>query len=196
MKFADGINLPNPELIKAEYLIANNYLVFNANIDNLMRLVFDFLDSINLPLLFFMEIPCTAQEEQRLRKSNEDSFHYNLYYLRIDDKEVILDILNKYGEVLLHDGLTRFGLLSHELDEIFISKYKVTYIKGKNFLDYVELLENYNYTRTEEIITPWETFSKENYGTASSIKINGIDVYYVLRELNKMGMYLYKTLAD
>jgi hypothetical protein len=196
MKFADGINLPNPELIRPVYLIASNYLVFNANIDNLMRLVFDFLDTINLPLLFFMEIPCTAQEEQELRKNNEDSFHHNLYYLRIDDKEVISDILNKYGEVLLHDGLTQFGLLSHELDEIYISKYKVTYIKGNNFRDYVELLEDYDYTRTGEIITPWETFSKENYGTASSIKVNGIDVYYVLRELNKVGMYLYKTLAD
>ena len=196
MKIANGIKLPNPELIKPEYQITCNHLVFNADIDNLMRLVIDFLDKINVPIIFYMEIPCTDQEEQELRKDIEDSFHQNLYYLRIEDKEDVLSILNKYGDILLHDGLSRFGLLSYELDEIYISKYNVTYIKGKNFRNYVELLEDYNYTRTEEIITPWKTFSKENYGTASRITINGLDVYYILTELKKEGMYLFKTITE
>lgn len=196
MRIADGIKLPFPELIKPEYQVASRYLVFNADIDNLMNVVVDFLDKINPPLLFFLEIPCTAQEEQELRKSNEDPFHYQLYYLQVRDKEVIFNILNKFGAILLHDGLTQFGLLSHEHDEIYISKYKVTYIKGKNFRDYVQLLEDHHYTRTEEIITPWKTFSQENYGISSHVTMNGMDIYHILAELKKEGMYLYETFAE
>ena len=76
-------------------------------------------------VFFFIELPCTRQQEQSLRKNNTDGFHYDVYYLDGCTMPVAEALLKRYGELLVNDGICRFGFGSHESgEEIFLSQMK------------------------------------------------------------------------
>lgn len=196
MEFAKGVTIPFPEKIKPEYQMCNNFIIMNPDINNLYDLLNDFLISMKIPLVFFIELPCTIAEEDELRKSDTDAFHQNLYYLKIDDLDTCKRMLSEYKELLLHDGGVRYGFLSHNSDEIYVYRYKVTYIKGKKLKSFKPLLKKYGYKEVKNLITPPSTFSYENPGTSKKIIVNGKDVYTMRDELMEKGMYFAHTVPQ
>ena len=52
-----------------------------------------------------------------------------------------------------------------------------------------ELLERFGVTRTDRLVTAWDTFSKEHPGEAQRLEIAGQTVPDMIRELQKIGMY-------
>jgi hypothetical protein len=196
MKLAHGIKLPFPNLIKKEYEVNNNTIIFNADVDDLLDVIIDFVKSLEQPIFFFIEIPVKKEVEDKLRKKDTDPFHIDVYYWDYIDNLTLTTILKRYGELLLNDGLVRFGVGSKGREEIYVRKYKVTYILSNNIEKHQEILNQYNYVRTDNLVTPYDTFSTNNPGTAYAIKVDGFNIFDLVEMLQSKGLYYAKTVKE
>ncbi len=101
----------------------------NIGADKLRPLLESFCEGLAEPGFFLCEIPATQQEEAELRKSEDDPSHRNAYYKDGCSRQELLDLLSRYGEWLIEDGMSCFGFASHESkDEIYVGKYKIVNI--------------------------------------------------------------------
>ena len=194
---ASGVTIPFPEKIKEEFQVFENSILFNLSFEKLKPLLEEFLSQLSEPLFFVLEMPLSRQEEAELRKEDTDSFHKKICYLDGQSKNQIKAIFNKYGSLLLHDGMSQFAFYSHATkDGVYIQKYKIVRIYGNRPEKYIGLLKNYGLKQTDNLITAWDTFSHETPGEVQRVEIDGIDMYDVRNALLEMGMYVAKIVKD
>lgn len=196
-RFAEAVSVPFPKKIKEGYEKTPNGLKCNISYERLEPLLLDFISMLTEPLFLVISIQLNELEEKKLRKNQTDPFHDEVLYLDGCSKEDILKIWNDYGEILLKDGMSQFGVASHETgDEMFIKKYKIVDIYSKESEKYVDLLKQYDINETEPLLTVWKTFSRQNPGMCKRVTINNMDVYEVVEELKKIGMYSAKLVES
>lgn len=189
-RFAEAVSVPFPRKIKEGYEKTQNGFQCNISYEKLEPFLLDFISMLTKPLFLVISIPLNVFEEKKLRKNEADSFHDEVLYLDGCSKADIFKIWNDYGEILLKDGMSQFGVASHVTgDEMFIKKYKIIDIYSKEAEKYINLLRQYGVDKTEPLLTVWKTFSKQNPGMCKRVTINNRDVYEVVEELKKIGMY-------
>ncbi len=142
------------------------------------------------PAFFFIELPCDAEEEKKLGGGKP---HYKLYYLDNCTKNVISALVSEYGDMLVNDGLVRFGFGGNESgDEIYIQTYKVMSIycsKDGLCRKTKALLEKYGAVPESELVTPWDVISPENPAVCAVTEEDGITAADLPEMLKKAGMY-------
>ena len=112
------------------------------------------------------------------------------------EREVLV-LLERYGELLINDGMNRFGFGCHESqDEIMLDKYNVVTIYSQQLSNYNEFFEAHGIEKVESLITAWDTFSDETPGQAERCDYEGKSVYDLPEELKDWGMYLADTRAE
>jgi len=191
---AAGITIPFPEKMKEEYQVFEKRIQFHVSFQKLGAMLEAFLARLEEPLFFVLQLPLTRQEEEALGAKTGQcltgSPHDKICYLDGQSKERIRAILRQYGELLLNDGISRFGIASHVThDEMFIMKYKLVDIYCGDPSKYFDLMEQYGLIPTGKLLTVWDTFSRKTPGQARCIEMNGITVYEVYDALVKLGMY-------
>ena len=145
------------------------------------------------PHFFFIEIPCTEDEEKELRKSKEDPTHRKLYYLDGCTEPVTQAIIERYGELLINDGLTRFGFGSNLSDEeIYVLDYQQIQVYADD-LRFEALFRELGAERTDRLKTVWENFTPENVGISMAIECEGEQCSDIPALLEKEGMYYAET---
>jgi hypothetical protein len=150
---ASGVKIPFPERIEEKYTLSENWIKFNISFEKLEPFVEDFLISLYEPLFLIIHLPLNAKEEETLRRK-ADSFHSEVLYLDGQTKKQIGGILDQFGELLLNDGMSQFGIASHKTgDELFIQKYKITNIYSKEIKQYIYLMDKYGISKTYNLLT-------------------------------------------
>lgn len=163
----------------------------NVSIEKLRPLLISVINQLDEPCFFLCEMPCNRQQEEKLRKSEQDPLHCNVYYKDGCSRKELLDILDEYGEWFIQDGLSRFGFASHRTkDEIFVSKYKVTYLYTGDMQRYKDLLHRFAILQEENIKTVWKNFSREAPGECALFTHKGKSVHEIIAALLCDGMYL------
>ena len=194
---ASGVKIPFPNKVEEKYIKSENIIRLNISFEKLELLCNDFLIDLSEPLFLVIHLSLKEQEEKKLRLSNKDPFHAEVLYLDGQSKNQIFDIFNLYGEILLNDGMSQFGIASHETgDVMFIQKYKIIDIYSKDINKYLPLMKKYNIEETTNLITAWETFSSESPGKCTIVTIGNKNIYDVVEELKKNGMYSAKIVED
>lgn len=194
---ASGVKIPFPEKIEEAYIMNENCMNINISFEKLEPLIRDFLLNLCEPLFLFIYKPLSEIEESELCIKNPESFHSEILYLDGQTKSQISEILEQYGELLLNDGMSQFGIASHKTgDEIFIQKYKIVGIYSKDIKRYACLMDKYKIPETNRLITAWETFSQEHPGECSRAVINNNDIYDIVKSLKEKGMYQAKIVED
>lgn len=123
--------------------------------------------------------------------------HKDVYYIDGCSQEECLVLLERYGELLINDGMNRFGFGCHESqDEIMLDKYNVVTIYSQQLSNYNEFFEAHGIEKVESLITAWDTFSDETPGQAERCDYKGKSVYDLPEELKDWGMYLADTRAE
>ena len=190
---ASGVIIPFPERIKEEFQFYEPGIILNLSFEKLALFVSEFIEQLSGPLFFVLEIPVSAQEEKELRKDDTYPFHKKVCYLDGQSKEQINAILKLYGELLLNDGMSQFAIYSHlTRDGIYIQKYKVVSIFSHEPAKHIGFLESYGLTQTEQLLTVWDTISRESPGQVEAVKVDGKFSYKVYDELEEKGMYVAK----
>ena len=145
------------------------------------------------PHFFFLEIPCTEQEEAQLRKSDKDPSHYNVYYLDGCTEPVTQAIIKRYGELLINDGLTRFGFGSNSTgEEIYVLDYQQINVYSEDGR-FEKVYKELGVPEAERVVTPWENFTPDNVGISMAVEIEGEQCSDIPLNLKKEGMYLAET---
>ena len=191
LQFASGIKLPFPEKLKEEFQVFPQFISFHISLEKILPMVDAFLDQMEEPLFFVLQLPLNEEEEIEARKKeNSQMLHQKVCYLDGQSKAQVRSLLQQYGELFLQDGLSQFAVGSHVTpDEIFIQKYKLVNIYSSELTKYFDFLHKYGLTQTDNLVTAWDTFSRETPGEARLIKIDGMDVFDVYEKLVELGMY-------
>lgn len=185
-----GVKIPFPDKIEEKYSLSENRIVLNISFEKLEPLIEEFLIDLSEPLFLFIHRPLKENEEKELRKNDFDSFHSEILYLDGQTKKQIIEIMSQFGEVLLNDGISSFGIASHETeDEIFVQKYKIVGIYSKDIEKYTQLMDKYGIGKTEKLLTAWDTFSQEHPSRCSRVVIDNKDIDDVVKALKEKGMY-------
>ena len=172
---AAGVRVPFPEKLSEQYQLDGDTLTSNLSFEKLADFVRAFYAELDEPL--FLAIHPDAESAE-------------VWYLDNMTKKQLTLILDGYGELLYQDGLSAFaiGSLATE-EELFVQKYKVLSIYSPRIGRFAKLLERFGVTRTDRLVTAWDTFSKEHPGEAQRLEIAGQTVPDMIRELQKIGMY-------
>ena len=148
----------------------------------------DLVECLEEKVFFFLEIPCTEEEEKSLRKNKTDPFHLNVYYLDNCTKEVAKAIIKRYGELLCADGLAKYGFGSHKNgEEIYCVSYQEMFVYGGEAFG--KVFEKSGIPCEENYKTLWDNFTEETPGECSGVELNGETVYDIPENLKSEGMY-------
>lgn len=193
---APGVTIPFPDKIQEQFQVYEGKSIYaNISFEKLRPILSEFYHSLPEPLFFVLQLPLSIHEERKLKDSN--TFHQEVCYLDGQTKSQIDDIIEKYGQILLEDGMSQFAVASHvNNEEIFIQKYKLTAFYSSSPRRFIPFLQRYGLTETDNLITVWNTFSQETPGECRRVSINGFDVYDVAEQLKKQGLYRAKIIES
>ena len=150
----------------------------------------------------FIEIPANIADENIIGMNEEgfyqlESKHMDVYYLDDITDEYIIYLLDKFGDILINDGLSHFGVLSQSGREI--GKYKYNVIKAYTRDDLLPLINVFNsldIPETDNLITAWDYFSQDNPGESERYEKDGKSIYDVVEILKEVGMYKYEQYEE
>jgi len=181
------------EGIENAYQICENCIDSTVSAELIRPLLEGVIEKLEEPQFFFMEIPCSETEEKQLRKLESDPTHRKVYYLDGCTREVSLAILKRYGDLLINDGLTRFGFGSNTTnDEVYVMDYQQIQVYGMT--SYFEpVYKKLGISETHQLRTCWDNFSYENPGVSTSVEIDGERCEDIVENLSKEGMYYAET---
>lgn len=193
---APGVTIPFPDKIQEQFQVYEGKSIYaNISFEKLKPILTEFYHNLPEPLFFVLQLPLFIHEERKLKDSN--TFHQEVCYLDGQTKSQIDDIIEKYGQILLEDGMSQFAVASHvNNEEIFIQKYKLTAFYSSSPRRFIPFLQRYGLTETDNLITVWNTFSQETPGECRRVSINGFDVYDVAEQLKKQGLYRAKIIES
>ena len=193
---APGVTIPFPDKSQEQFQVYEGKSIYaNISFEKLKPILTEFYHNLPEPLFFVLQLPLSIHEERKLKDSN--TFHQEVCYLDGQTKSQIDDIIEKYGQILLEDGMSQFAVASHvNNEEIFIQKYKLTAFYSSSPRRFIPFLQRYGLTETDNLITVWNTFSQETPGECRRVSINGFDVYDVAEQLKKQGLYRAKIIES
>lgn len=137
-----------------------------------------FIEAVGEPVFFFLELPA------------EDSQEYEVYYLDNCTQEVAAAVIDRFGELLANDGVSRFGFGSNATDEeIYFEDYQEFSAYLKSPQKFAEKLEKLGAKHRQSFPTLWDVLSDDNVGCLSPVELDGETVFDVPDALKSAGMY-------
>ncbi len=170
-------------------------ITINVSAENIINMVEKLTSIIKKTGLFTIEIPTNEKDEKEIREKDTDPFHQDIYYLEDITQVEFLKIFHTYKNLFINDGFINFSFASSEgIDEIMIKEYKIFYVITDEPELYEQILKENNYSKQDRIKTVWDTFTEETPGSIAALTLDGHDMYDVIENLKKDGLYLAKRI--
>ena len=185
LNLAKGYKIYEPERLNEEYEVTDDVtLMANVDVEKIKEVFQHFIVMHDEPLFFILELPVTCDRENPVAPGILEETHKDVYYIDGCSQEECLVLLERYGELLINDGMNRFGYGCHESqDEIMLDKYNVITIYSQQLSNYSDFFEAHGIKKVESLITAWDTFSDETPGQAERCDYKGKSVYDLPEEL-------------
>ena len=177
--------------------LTEHHLMANVHAEKILEVFQHFIVIHDEPLFFILELPVSIDREKVVAKNIIKESHKDVYYIDGCSREECLALLIRYGDLLVNDGLSKFGFGGHQShDEIMLDSYNVLTIYSKELSKFNDFFEPHNIQFVEELVTAWETFSETSPGISESYESNGKTVYDLPIELAEWGIYLTETRTE
>lgn len=197
LELTKGASVPKASMLSEQYDRSETLMTANIDSRRIKEVFQHFICMQENDLFFILELPVSSDVEAKLRKADTDPMHKDIYYMDFLSKEEALTILIRYGELLINDGISRFGYGVHDNNaEIMRDKYNVITLWSNCMEKYDGFFEEHGIPRVDKCFTAWDTFSSETPGTSSRIEIDGLSVYDLPEKLKEWGLYLYEQTED
>ena len=159
--------------------IPGGYAVY-PSADKMKALAEGFIDKISEPMFFFLELP---KEEETLK--------YDVYYLECTTA-VAKAVLKRYGELLINDGVSRFGFGSHKNgEEVYFSSLQTVYIYTKRKGEFEKVLNSLEISGDKKLSASDKFYPESDDITL--IELNGETVFDIADNLKDAGLYFDST---
>lgn len=191
LKMKRGSIISNSEVLNPEYTKTDTEFIANVNVENISVILEKFISLQSQELFFFIEVPTNLENEKSFSDNNAlESLHADVYYIDGISKEKCYEILKKHGEILINDGLCEFGFGTRSFeDEIMCRKYNIVAIYTQHHEKYNNFFEVFNINQNNSYKSAWDYFSMSNPGISKKYEINGKNIYLIIEELTKQGLY-------
>ena len=177
--------------------LTEHHLMANVHAEKILEIFQHFIVIHDEPLFFILELPVSIDREKVIAKNIIKESHKDVYYIDGCSREECLALLIRYGDLLVNDGLSKFGFGGHKShDEIMLDSYNVVTIYSKELSKFNDFFEPHNIQFVEELVTAWKTFSKTSPGIYEIYESNGKTVYDLPTELAEWGIYLAETRTE
>ena len=177
--------------------LTEHHLTANVHAEKILEVFQHFIVMHDEPLFFILELPVSIDREKVIAKNIIKESHKDVYYIDGCSREDCLALLIRYGDLLINDGLSKFGFGGHKShDEIMLDSYNVVTIYSKELSKFNDFFEPHNIQFVEELVTAWGTFSKTSPGISEIYESNGKTVYDLPVELAEWGIYLVETRTE
>ena len=177
--------------------LTEHHLMANVHSEKILEVFQHFIAIHDEPLFFILELPVSIDREKVVAKNIIKESHKDVYYIDGCSREECLALLIRYGDLLINDGLSKFGFGGHKShDEIMLDSYNVVTIYSKELSKFNDFFEPHNIQFVEELVTAWKTFSKTSPGISEIYESNGKTVYDLPTELAEWGIYLAETRTE
>lgn len=174
--------------------LTEHHLMANVHAEKILEVFQHFIVIHDEPLFFILELPVSIDREKVIAKNIIKESHKDVYYIDGCSREECLALLIRYGDLLINDGLSKFGFGGHKShDEIMLDSYNVVTVYSKELSKFNDFFEPHNIQFVEELVTAWKTFSKTSSGISEIYESNGKTVYDLPTELSEWGIYLAET---
>lgn len=174
--------------------LTEHHLMANVHAEKILEVFQHFIVIHDEPLFFILELPVSIDREKVIAKNTIKESHKDVYYIDGCSREECLALLIRYGDLLINDGLSKFGFGGHKShDEIMLDSYNVVTIYSKELSKFNDFFEPHDIQFVEELVTAWKTFSKTSPGISEIYESNGKTVYDLPTELSEWGIYLAET---
>ena len=191
LKMKAGSKITAPALLFEGYEIKNDRLTANVSADKIKAVMQHFIIIHPEPLFFILELPANADDETERAPGIVDALHKDVWYLDGCSQQQAMAILDRFGELLIQDGLSSFGFGGHESgDEILSGKYNVLTVFGMELSRYEKFLALHGIEKTGKLFTAWDTFSADTPGESNRYECDGKTVFDIPNQLNDAGIYL------
>lgn len=179
--------VPFPEKLCEGYEICEDSVYANVNASKVTGMMERFIKEADGPVFFILEIPTDAENQP------EGNFCSDVYYIDGLDGESALRLLSETGELLVNDGMNKFGFGVHSNgEEILFGKYNVMSVYAKDTRKYERFFEDFGINKTRELITAWDTFDSEHPGDSFCCE----QIYDIPKKFREYGMYFAERRYD
>lgn len=194
----DGCCVPYPERLEEEYEVRNNFIAANVSAEHIRPMFLDFVKMhSDEPIFFILEVPTNFNDEPKTEDGYIEKRHKDVYYIDGINSAAAEYILKRYGEMLVHDGMSSFGFGCHESgSEIMLTQYNVVTIFTAYKGIFSDFLEVHGISKTDKLVTAWDTFNINALGECRLYTINGKCIYDLIEELKIFGIYFAERRDD
>lgn len=190
LKLRKGCKVPSAEKLSEGYTYNSSYFKANVGADKIKSLILHFISIHDEPLFFILELPSRLDSETVIRPGVIAARHKDVYYLDGGTREEAASLLEWLSALLINDGMCSFGFGCHRTrDEIMVGKYNVVLLYTRNEKSYDGFFEEHGIYRVENLLTAWDTFTKECPGESFRVDTDGKSVYDIPDMLKDYGLY-------
>ena len=177
-----GVEVELPEGFESAYEENEDGFEAVVSAEKIKPLVNSFIGLLEEPVFFFLELPKNIDDEQ--------DGGYDIYYLDNCTLPVAKAIMKRYGDLLVQDGISRFGFGSHTSNyEVYVMDYQQISLYYPEKKKVQALLDGLGVKKTDKLKTMWEGFSEETPGMSIRIELNNENVFDIPENLRSEGMY-------
>lgn len=197
LKMIKGCRIHNPAILYEGYKQFDSGFVANVDADKIQILFECFVKLHNEPCFIILEVPTNAKEETALLSDGSSPLHKDVYYLDGLTPERAVEFLNVYGEWLIHDGMSSFGIGIHSgANEIVAGKYNVITVYTQDKQRYNGFFETLGIQQICDLKTAWDYFTSDTPGESFLHTYKGKDVYDLVEHLKQYGLYFAERRED
>lgn len=198
LKLTKGHTVSKPELLEEGYMISGDVtIVANVDADKMKDVLQHFIAMHEEAMFFILELPVTRDREEELSPGVVGDTHKDIYYIDGCSQDECLLLLERYGELLINDGISSFGFGGHESqNEIMVGHYNVLTIYSQNLNDFEGFYEMHEIEKKDDIVTAWDTFTKDTSGQSFRYEVEGKTVYDIPDLLKDWNIYLAETRVE
>ncbi len=191
LEMVEGCKVPSSHLLSEQYEKRKGAWIANVHAHKIKEVLRHFITMQTERLFFILELPASADDEQCLRKNDTSPMHRDVYYIDGLDAEHALELLTRYGDLLINDGISSFGFGVHDdTAEIMLGKYNVVTLLTDTMDRYEDFFEAHQIPLVENLFTAWDTFTAEAPGKCILIEDAGKNAFDLPNELKDQGIYL------
>ncbi len=199
LKIIEGLNISEISGVKSAYMKINsseiNCVISAEKIKSIVKKA---VRLIKKPFLF-LEVPCTDAQEAELSKKGDDGTHMQLYNLEVTH-DVADAILDRYGDLLINDGVTNFGFCSLKTEtEIYAMPFQNIMFYNENDTSIFENIlkeNNIPEVKSEQFVRIDSLISKDNPADRVLVELNGETVFDMVENLTEVGLTLCDTIKE
>lgn len=179
-QLCQGVNVDGADKLSSVIVTEKDGFTGSLSAELIGRAVKVFLDKVPEPVFFFLELP-------------EDIDDYSLYYLDNCTREVAFAVMERFGDLLIQDGVSRFGFGSNKTgEELYFKDYQEFMLYTETPELYIEGLKKLGAKicdKRDNAVFLGDLINKKNEGVLTEVEFNGETVFDIPEALEDAGMY-------